>query len=251
MIKIFVIGMPRSGTSMMCNILTQMGCDFLCEKEGIDDIYNKDLNYDGFFQRKDIHYLIGNNKLHTFDENKMHIKDCVNGFLNNNKNLNSDKIIAIKEPYLLYIIEYIIECGITIVMIRNKQDTINSCKKFISDHKIDYDNVWDKYYKKFISISSKIKYIIVDYDKLINDPQSTYEEFYNTIISLVPNLSKINISNIVKNKNTKLINSNYIHYIIKNNKILDFNIKKCHKYKPNDKCFCDTMKKYKLCCGKM
>ena len=49
----------------------------------------------------------------------------------------------------------------------------------------------------------------------------------------------------------KIINSNYIHYIVKNNKILDFDSKKCYKYKPNDKCFCDSMKKYKVCCGKI
>ena len=76
----------------------------------------------------------------------MNIKDCINGFVSFNKNIKSDNIIAIKEPYLLYIIEYIINYDITIVMIRNKQNTINSCEKFIS-------------------ISSKIKYIIVDYDK--------------------------------------------------------------------------------------
>ena len=249
MIQVFVIGMSRSGTSVMSNILTQMGCDFLCEKEEID-MYSKDFNHDGYFQRKDIHYAIMNNNLFTLDETKMDIKNGVNDFLNANKNLNSDKIIAVKESYLLYILEYIVGNAITIVMVRNKQDVVNSCKIFTGNYKNDFDIKWDKYYQKFISISSKIKYITVDYDKLINDPQSTYDEFYNKIIPFIPNLSKINVSNIVKYKNSKLINSNYIHYIVKNNKILDFDIKKCCKYKPNDKCFCDSMKKYKLCCGK-
>ena len=119
---------------------------------------------------------------------------------------------------------------------------VNSCKIFTGDYKVNFDIKWDKYYQKFISISSKIKYITVDYDKLINDPQSTYDEFYNKIIPFIPNLSKINVSNIVKHKHNKLINSNYIHYIVKNNKILDFDSKKCYKYK----CFCDSMKKYNL-----
>ena len=119
MIQVFIIGMPRSGTSVISNILTQMGCDFLCEKEEID-MYSKDFNHDGYFQRKDIHYAIMNNNLFTFDETKMDIKNGVNDFLNANKNLNSDKIIAVKESYLLYILEYIVGNAITIVMVRNK-----------------------------------------------------------------------------------------------------------------------------------
>lgn len=253
MSKIFVTGMPRSGTSMMSNILTKMGCDFICGHETIDDIYNPIFNPDGYFQRKNIHFISYNRCIYLFDEKNMKIDLAAADFrkltINDDKFIG-DKIVAIKDPYLLYILKDIIDDGIAIVMIRNLEDTIKSCKKFDSNCTFK-DDIWLNYYKKFIDISPNIKYIIVDYDKLLSDPISTYTEFCDKILPLVPALKKIDINSVVKvRKSPILTSSNYIHQIIRTNTIKDFDINKCMKYKPNDKCFCNSGKKYKICCSK-
>ena len=47
-IDICVIGMPRSGTSFTANFLNKMGIYFGDEDDGIEDIYPKHLNPDGY-----------------------------------------------------------------------------------------------------------------------------------------------------------------------------------------------------------
>lgn len=54
MTRLYIVGMPRSGTSMMAKIITEMGGDFLHSADSVDPIYPKEFNSSGYFQRVDL-----------------------------------------------------------------------------------------------------------------------------------------------------------------------------------------------------
>ncbi len=74
-IDLCIIGMPRSGTSFLCNILTNMGCDFFGNNKTLNDIYPLQLNPEGYFQRRDVHFICNNLKLFSTSYTKLNEKE--------------------------------------------------------------------------------------------------------------------------------------------------------------------------------
>lgn len=204
---LIVIGMPRSGTSLLSNILTNMGCDFLCGNESINNMYPKRLNPQGYFQRKDIHSFIIESNAYNFDENMIIKKNIVNNYIKIIKNTKKPikPYIAYKDPYLLYILPHIINIShkkpIIIIIIRNIDDVIKSCNNFLLYQKCSNKInpiVWVNYYTYFNK--NNFDYISINYDELVNDPIKTYNIFYSKIVERLPRLKKIDITKYINNK---------------------------------------------------
>lgn len=191
MIDIYVLGFPRSGTSLMSHILTKMGCDFTHNNETIDDIYPTELNKNGYYQRKDLHLMLFNLGLNDFNFGKKIQKStiCTEFIKILQKIKSTSKLIAIKEPYLLHILPTILEFSdpFIILMIRNPKDVIKSCNTFLetinSDAVVTYEE-WILYHVEFMKLSSTMRYIVIDYDDLIDNN----DEICCMLLSLFPNL---------------------------------------------------------------
>lgn len=256
---LFITGMPRSGTSLMSNILTKMGCDFLCNNDSIDNLFPSYLNTDGFFQRKDVYMMTYKLGLNDFNKNlnPRIIKKEFNDIL---KRTISKKITGIKDPYILKMLPYISNhISVVIIMIRNPSNVIASINNFykvlnVKNTKYSY-NTWSEYYTYFISISSKFRYIIVNYDDLITDTENTYNKFYSDITTVYKNLTKIDVTDLINKMPNKMphkifipSNINYIYYLFLSNTLNTYN-SMYKNIKPNDKCYCNSNKKYKNCCN--
>lgn len=55
---VIILGMPRSGTSLVANILSDMGVDLYSGNKSINNMYLKKFNKNGYYQRNDIHLFI-------------------------------------------------------------------------------------------------------------------------------------------------------------------------------------------------
>ena len=244
---ILVIGMPRSGTSKLCNILESFGYNFNLKSDDLlDDIYIPNAK---FYQSKKLHIEIGKTKAINFENCK------------NNNIINLLDADIIKEPYLLFLLNSIRnKIDKIILIIRNPFETIASCKNFLklnySNQKINYDE-WNKYYLTFLEEIKDIPYIIINYNNLefkfeyetnrlkkfleINNDKSTISEdfeFTNTY-----NYKSEDIPSV-----TKYIYNNLISEDINNYNNILKNYKSFINLKLNDKCFCNSGKKYKKCC---
>ena len=192
MIKIIVCGMPRSGTSLVSHLLTQNGMDFVSDHETVDSIYDKELNKNGYFQIKLLHEFLDKSGAKFFDENKLD-----NEFIEKNfdKTFNSIKSSCIKDPYLLYLLPKILKDinpdVLCIMVIRNKQDTLKSIKKFVETQGYIYNHrqfsqFYDDYYQYFNKIKKDIKNcIIFNYDDYVFPKKKIDDNFLLYIFCFV------------------------------------------------------------------
>jgi hypothetical protein len=271
-IDLCIIGMPRSGTSFLCNILTNMGCDFFGNNKTLNDIYPLQLNPEGYFQRRDVHFICNNLKLFSTSYTKLNEKEINDSVIKimNNTQIVDNKYNGIKEPYLLSLINKFMNINkkmVTILLVRNPYEVLNSSKYFMSKvnthQKIINICSWNEYYLIFLENINKKHIIIVNYNNLIKNPEKFYENFYNDIIKYLPNLKKLTIkelSNIIKpnkftysNETIKQlpIQTKYIYKLLISGNYSEFNKETYNnimKIKPNDKCFCNSGKKFKKCC---
>ena len=135
---IIILGLPRSGTSLVAKMLQNSGYDLTGPSETVDKYYPKELNKDGFFQRLDVHLLTIKYRLQNFDtfigrdEYAIHhLKNIVDSFGKTTKK-------ALKDPYLLFMMAPYMEMikrngykkPIIVTIRRNIDDVIRSCNKF-------------------------------------------------------------------------------------------------------------------------
>jgi len=155
---LFVLGMPRSGTSFICSQFSQHNFDFLCDQESIDHLFPQELNPQGYFQRLDLLQLMSSLKLENFDKvysESTAIENALTEIIQKSvtfKKNNPSKKIALKDPYLLFVFPILIKANMkftttkpTIVIVkRDWEKIINSMKKFA------------KFFKTEISITEEI-----------------------------------------------------------------------------------------------
>ena len=132
-----------------------MGIYFGDKCNGIEDIYPKHLNPDGYFQNKDVHISCFNLNLHE----EFYPKHLDKIYLQNALNVLRTKQIGenfiyngVKEPYLLRLVNDIykdpIGCDmIVLLVLRNPCEVIESSNNFIKEignpKTINY-KTWDK-----------------------------------------------------------------------------------------------------------
>ena len=233
-----ILGFPRSGTSFVCSIIEKLGLDF-----NIEDSNNMDNMYKcthGFNQRRDIHVLLALSGVENMKTCKKSVP--LDLFISN-------KSRAIKEPYLLYILDQIREFVLNIVLvIRNPNEVMDSLDKFYKDNlsankkKIDD---WNNYYKIFKNSVGNIPYTVVNYNELIKNPTNEI----NNLKSFLG--SDFDIKPIIRERLNKTnyylpVDTMYIYYCVINKIPID-NI----DISTNMKCFCKSGKKYKKCCASM
>ena len=248
---ILILGMPRSGTSKLCNILESFGYNFKLNPDDLlDNIY---LPHTQFYQSKKLHIEIGKTNAVKFER-------CTT---NNDNIVNLLNIDIIKEPYLLFLLNSIRhKIKKIILIIRHPFETISSSKNFLklnnTDQQISY-NEWNKYYLTFLEDIKDTPYIIVNY----NNFQYKYDYEINRIKTFLEINNEHNKNNTEKFQfinNYKYISEDipsvtkYIYNnLISEDKNKYDNIVKNYKnfinLKPNEKCFCNSGKKYKKCCN--
>ena len=245
---ILILGMPRSGTSFVCQILENFGFNFNINDENkLDNIYLPNIKY---YQHKNLHFKIYETDAKFFKNVKI--------------NLELPNTEIIKEPYLLFFLESIKDKVKKIILVvRNPTENIESIKNFgkinNSNKQLAGYNEWNLYYINFLQIIRKVNipFIIINYNNFKIDYNYEVNKLKNFLNIQIDNNSqnKINFKN---NNNYDMINvpplSKYIYLnLISNdtNKYDDTlkNYKNMSKIKPNDMCYCNSGKKYKKCCN--
>lgn len=235
-----ILGMPRSGTSVVASMIEKMGMDFCISKDNtLDGVYAIDHIFN---QRRDIHFFIAGLGVDNMETCKSRIP--LDLFINN-------KSRVIKEPYLLFILNQIREFVLNIVLvIRNPNEVIESTKTFLKNNGDDRNpklESWNKYHKIFIESVGDIPYIVVDYNKMIENSENTVKKLGDFLnINIIQNM-------VYKDRKCKCnlvlpINTMYIYKTL----LLGILPKLVFgNTSPNTKCFCESGKKYKKCCGRI
>jgi hypothetical protein len=249
---VLVLGAPRSGTSFTCNLLEKMGMKFnIPNKVSLNNLIKSNFN---FYQRRDI-YLFLLRLTNNIQDNKI-INENIDKF---NWNIDCD---IIKDPYLICILhnlKKIINVKKVILLIRNPNDVIESSQKFLdsfnSDKKMKY-NEWDNYYITFNDNIGDIPYIIINYSDLICNTKECIDKMYNFLSNdydIIKNIEYEVYSNTQKCGLYLPPGTKYLYKTFSEERVHSENIKDKYglikKIKQNDKCFCNSGKKYKKCCG--
>ena len=268
-INIAIAGMPRSGTSLLSNILTHMGVSFTGGNKGVDEWYPSFLNPSGYFQRQDVHFLCYNLGLReTFypDLDAVTVYNTVQKILDNTHFVENSLYRGIKEPYMLPLLNELSDRNqnmITILVFRNPEETVASGNNFVlkcnETRKISYKN-WTDYYLAFLTKCKPKNVIFFNYNEFLSNPVLIYTKLFDKLVSYLPKLKKLTdmeLTHLIKPRdhvsNSLLSCSSQSKFIYKilENEILSvdytmFNL--ISKMKANDKCFCGSGKKYKKCC---
>ena len=198
--QILVLGMHRSGTSMVSRILNLMGCYYASEDQ---TVLPAEDNPKGFWERKDVMDL--NNKIlddyNSSWDNPYNLKDIE---IDKPKYLNQIKNIIYKlEPHRPWFIkdprlcltyncwENVLENNINILVLRNPLEVSMSLYK---RNKINYTSglaLWDFYTDRLVKKLEKKKTVLCFYDHFLNDP-------YDASIILFNSLKKRKIKNLNK-----------------------------------------------------
>ena len=240
--QILVLGMHRSGTSMVSRILNLMGC-YYSSKDQV--MLPAEENPKGFWERKDVMDL--NNKiLHdhqvTWDD-PYKLKDIKINNLLYSKDIKN--IIYKLEPHRPWFIKdprfcltyncwaNELEHNLNIVVLRNPLAVSIS---LFNRNKISYLSglaLWDFYTDRLIKNLDKKKTILCFYDDFLQDPYKASENLFNSLKKL--ELQKINmpikeeVMNFVnKELNRSKLNSN-IHLFDQD--VIDFYTNKYNRIK--------------------
>ncbi|WMJ72092.1 hypothetical protein RCC89_02750 [Cytophagaceae bacterium ABcell3] len=194
--NIIVLGMHRSGTSMVTGLLSKLGY-YVGAPEELTNTSEE--NPKGFFERKDVRnindeLLIGNDfdwyKVAGFttdsltDSSVHKYKEEISGVFNL---LRKKGPFAIKEPRLclLYLIfKEMVRDDIKLLVYR---DPIESAESLLKRNKFPLHfglALWEKYHKALFNSLSNDHLILVNYNKLLNDPKAEVQNLVNSINSL-------------------------------------------------------------------
>lgn len=204
---VLVLGHPRSGTSLVCNILHKLyGYDFTWNLPSLDEIYDRCLNPDGYFQRQDLHLLCFYTELHKANgpivrpETKAFVRLQLRTLLSTGARPSATAAVGIKEPYLLWCMEEILAefPDIHIIMVvRNPAHVNVSSNHFVKVMTRDGteehvpDDAWINYMRETVRLrQSGLSFHTILYDALIANP-STY------ILSTLAYFAKRGIQSIV------------------------------------------------------
>jgi O-antigen biosynthesis protein len=220
--QILVMGMHRSGTSMVSRILNLMGCYYSSEDQVM---LPAEENPKGFWERKDV--MVLNNKIlhdhHATWDNPYKLKDIkINNLLYSNEIKN---IIFKLEPHRPWFIKdprfcltyncwaNELEHNLNIVVLRNPLAVSIS---LFNRNKISYLSglaLWDFYTDRLIKNLDKKKTILCFYDDFLQDPYKASKNLFNSLKKA--KLKKINkpikeeVMNFVnKQLNRSKLNSN-------------------------------------------
>lgn len=180
---ILILGMHRTGTSLLGNCLYELGIDYGIKKNMDKNIVNPNgyFENDSFTQFFD-HLLLKNNmewKNIKFNELKYNHADIIkfknileNEFFSNNFYFIKDpRIVKFINFFKLNFIEYEIYYVVTK---RNKTDTIDSLTKA---QEISYDNALKLYNTHYEIIKNNLKdYFAVDHKDLLYDTESVIKK---------------------------------------------------------------------------
>jgi GT2 family glycosyltransferase len=220
--QILVMGMHRSGTSMVSRILNLMGCYYSSEDQVMLPAED---NPKGFWERKDVLDL--NNKIlhdhHATWDNPYKLKDIkINNLLYSNEIKN---IIFKLEPHRPWFIKdprfcltyncwaNELEHNLNIVVLRNPLAVSIS---LFNRNKISYLSglaLWDFYTDRLIKNLDKKKTILCFYDDFLQDPYKASKNLFNSLKKA--KLKKINkpikeevVNFVDKQLNRSKLNSN-------------------------------------------
>jgi len=249
--KTLIIGLPRSGTSLVCHLLTINREGVVFGDTDLDTIFPRTLNKQGYFQYKSLYYFFVNSCVSHFDRNRLD----KNYIRKNLKHIVIDSIPShinyLKDPYLLYVLpEYVRATTVKnlIVVVRNPNDTVsslNNFKKTITGKSVSYYTLatWCNYYLDVIRTCRDldVPIEIINYDRL--------DETFADTTCVVESSSR---------KEERRIGGGHIKYLYSflctcNGNMKTFNetlYQKIKDLKPNDRCLvCNSGKKYKKCCA--
>ena len=249
-----ILGMPRSGTSLLTQILEDMGAN-LSITEPIDELY---MASHKFYQDRKIHFYVCNQlELQTFKP----IASCPSDIEKLTKLLENKKIV--KEPYLLGLLPYIHKFIKNIILvIRVPAEVVESIDKFSKENNIEKKirlKEWTDYYDTFTQFMNifHIPFVVVSYHDILKNPELVIK----TIHEILPELSTsepYSYQHLIKAPLIRLSHS--VILPIETSFIFSSLIKKTSintivskmillkKAGANSKCFCSSGKKYKKCC---
>jgi hypothetical protein len=247
---LLVLGFPRSGTSLVAQILSNMGFNF---GSSIDHLYPKYLNPAGFYQRLDLHEFTMTAGCGNLNPTLKLPPEEINTTLSiiNNNIAKEDGIGAVKDPYLLYILPYLLKINplvTIIIIIRNFDDVAQSGIKFQEATGMTpciCREMCESYYMYFLSLN--VPFIPIIYEDMVNNYVDWYSKFSIMIQTKFKTVSNGRVENIRKCEIKPYgLREIYIRSALQNSKLcFDPEIK---KFKSNQKCLCGSGKKFKKCC---
>ena len=237
---LLILGMPRSGTSLVSEIVENMGFDFkLSQENSLDGLYINSTNK-SFFQNRQIHLHLLNSGVKNFE---IHTKPIDTHIFTCHE--------VIKEPYMVGILKQIKHLvSKVILVIRNPQDVIDSAKKFLTENNTPIQNNslqdWKRYYLTFLELIEDTPYIVVNYDILLKYPLKTIDSLFTFF-----NLEKKHFDIDIKiKKESSLLNLDMISMALYKSftENLNLNFKNLILDKKENICFCGSNRKFKRCC---
>uniref|UniRef100_A0A6C0KSI8 Sulfotransferase domain-containing protein n=1 Tax=viral metagenome TaxID=1070528 RepID=A0A6C0KSI8_9ZZZZ len=240
---ILILGMPRSGTSLVSQIVEKMGLDFGLNAETSIDTMYRNTTHTSFYQNKKLHLHLLSSFITDFSQRR--ISEFNEELLN---------VQVVKEPYLVGILDSIRHLIDKIILVvRNPNDVLTSVNKFYKDNSSDEKltlKSWTQYYTTFVHSVGNIPYEVVNYDLLLKCP----EKILKNISSFLGMENKdVNIKFNEKKPSTLLNLDASMMFLYKNlteKMSIDMLKKelKCVKDENNAVCFCGSGRKYKKCC---
>ncbi|WP_324281904.1 glycosyltransferase [Cyanobacterium aponinum UTEX 3222] len=191
--QLLVLGMHRSGTSVVTKLLVKMGAYFGIE--GCQTTPN-DENPDGFWERKDMRRVCDGLlfasgcdwwKLNRFDINriaKTSLKHWQNEFQKILSDLNEYPCWVLKEPrmsFVLPLLESFVSFPVVVIAFRNPLEVAMSLEKR-NNFPLSFGlALWELYVIESLKFAQNKPTIWVDYNKLIESPEQEMEDIYNSM----------------------------------------------------------------------
>ena len=194
--QIIILGMHRSGTSLLTQLINQMGLYF-GEKD--DAIAANDENPYGFWERRDVRiindYVLHNsgsdwNKLFSFNENSVtqevteHFTETATNIV---KNMDEHAPWVMKEPRLCVLMRLwksVLTEPIYIFIYRNPVEVASSLLARNGIAIPDGIALWEKYNIEAINGAKGSPLVMVSHQKLMSDPVAEVQSIYEQLVAL-------------------------------------------------------------------
>ena len=193
--NIVVLGMHRSGTSCITNLLNKMGCYFGPDSQ--HTVISKE-NSKGFWERRDMRvlcdYLLQSQgcdwwNVADFDFDKIEpavMQEADRLFSLALDDLRNHRNWVLKEPRLCLLwpfIERHVQDVVYVVSYRNPLSVANSLKKR-NNFPLDYSLLlWEYYTLSALKSIKSDNFLLVDYDKLVDNPEEISEKIFSSLSS--------------------------------------------------------------------
>ena len=194
--QLIVLGMHRSGTSCITNILNLMGA--YCGSEQELTGFNEE-NPKGFWERRDIRNIC-DYLLHSFGGDWWKVSDFSTDNLSQKiitkaqtdfklivEQLNSHQVWVIKEPRLCLLFPILKTClsnPIIIHVHRNPIEVAKSLRKR-NGYSLHFGiALWELYNRYAIYASEELPKVLISYNEIISNPNKAVQKFFYELISL-------------------------------------------------------------------